>query len=179
MQRQKERNKIRPSSSFSARKMSGRVAALTHDVLDTITDKRTPYKVVCKIGPGCKNHDWNLRSPLKKVCTRGPNCQNHDWECQGGMQSFGGRNEMNRSHRSEQVINLARTEDSKTNENASSHNTSIHANDPPKSEAAADNKSDHSGNCMMMQSERLHHQQMQHMRSVQEDQFKMLQLVME
>ena len=60
---------------------------MSHEFLSTMTDRKAPYKVVCKIGPKCKNHDWNTRSPLKKMCTRGPNCPNHDWDCSGSMRS--------------------------------------------------------------------------------------------
>jgi len=60
---------------------------MSHEILDTLTSRKGPYKVVCKIGPNCKNHDWTIRSPLKKVCTRGPNCPNHDWDCSKSIRS--------------------------------------------------------------------------------------------
>ena len=78
----KRRNRIRSNSVQSERRRNVDVeSALSHSMLSTMTDKRAPYKVVCKNGPKCTNHDWSVRSPIKKVCTRGPNCPNHDWDC--------------------------------------------------------------------------------------------------
>lgn len=67
------------NNSRSSRMMK-REMKMSHEILEAMTDRKAPYKVMCKIGPSCKNHDWNIRSPLKKVCTRGPNCPNHDWD---------------------------------------------------------------------------------------------------
>ena len=99
----------------------------------------------------------------------------------------GSERQLNRSIKSEAVINIQKSVVDKTRADTSrsSGKKSQPDNEPPKSEAAAANfetksaKSDHSNHVLMMQSERLHQQQMNHMRSVQEDQFRMLQLVLE
>lgn len=41
--------------------------------------KKRPYKMQCKNGPGCRNHDWSAKSPVRLVCKNGPGCGKHDW----------------------------------------------------------------------------------------------------
>ena len=91
-----------------------------------------------------------------------------------------------KSIKSEAVINIQKSVVDKTRADTSrsSGKKSQQENEPAKSDAAANfetksARSDHSNHVLMMQSERLHQQQMNHMRSVQEDQFRMLQLVLE
>jgi len=45
--------------------------------------KSSPVQLVCKNGPGCKNHDWWNKSVLRVLCKNGPICQNHDWASYG------------------------------------------------------------------------------------------------
>lgn len=159
--------KTRPSSSRHERHKS-RERALSKDFLETMSDKRAPYKVVCKVGPKCQNHDWSVRSPLKKVCTRGVTCPNHDWEQSGLTRS-------SRSLRKMQIdssINFDRASQQ------SMSNTQVEEKVTERIESVeVDSKSNHS--FMMQQSERMHYQQMQQLRTLHEDQFKMLQLVLE
>ena len=77
--------------------------AMTHDVLDAMTDRRAPYKVVYKKGPGGNNPDRSLRSPLKKVRTRVPHGRNRDWNASQSQMS---ERQLNRSLRSEAIINI-------------------------------------------------------------------------
>lgn len=52
----------------------------THDGEFSLTKPKRPFTMVCKVGPDCKDHDWNsIRSPVRLVCRKGPGCMNHDW----------------------------------------------------------------------------------------------------
>ena len=45
-----------------------------------MTKSAHPFTQVCKVGPDCRDHDWNsIRSPVRLVCRKGPGCMNHDW----------------------------------------------------------------------------------------------------
>lgn len=69
----------RPSSARRTLQASNSKESFGHN-MSMLTDRRAPYKVVCKNGPGCNNHDWNTRSPIKQVCQNGLKCKNHDWD---------------------------------------------------------------------------------------------------
>jgi len=51
-----------------------------HDGEFSLTKPKQPFTFVCKVGPDCRDHDWNsIRSPVRLVCRKGPGCMNHDW----------------------------------------------------------------------------------------------------
>ena len=60
MQISRNKQRMRSSSANSARSLRRSSDALHAMTVNSGT--RSPFKMVCRNGPGCKNHDWDTMS---------------------------------------------------------------------------------------------------------------------
>ena len=62
------------------RKGRGQSASIATTAMSRGEGRKKPWKMQCKNGPGCSNHDWGASSPVRLVCKNGPGCSKHDWD---------------------------------------------------------------------------------------------------
>lgn len=172
------RTTFRSRSSSTRRSLSQSSCSQKQDVEYMKKHRRSSrhQRLVCKNGPNCKNHDWDQKSPIRKVCTRDEKCPNHDWSnvdkrdspfrvvCVKGPgcknHNWNKRSPMQREKRVRKF-------------------NTIQQSAPSAAPQQPQQKASSNDGCMLHMNERHFQQQMATMRTMQEDHFRMLELLMQ